>query len=201
MKRGLLCTLGPILFIVVVFESSHAQVQKMIPPNVSPAPVVGPQNVPPNPVAICPTTAWDQKILPSARFMVLSLWGGAAVLDRETGLVWEKLPSPNNKKWEDARSYCNNLSVGNRMGWRLPTVQELTSLVDPSVSVSAQPKLPLGHPFSNVQSNLYWSGITDSLSTSLVWYVDFGNGRVAIGPKSFYGSVWCVRGGQGVNPQ
>ena len=196
MKHGLLYTLGPIVLIMVAFATSPAQVQKMIPPNVSPAPVMAPQNIPPNPLAICPTTAWDQKLPPSARFMVLSLWGGAAVLDRETSLVWERAPS-NNKKWEDAQSYCNNRSVGNRMGWRLPTVQELASLVDPSVSTLL--KLPMGHPFSNVQSTFYWSAITSA--PSMAWYVDFSNGRVDVGPKSFYGWVWCARGGQGVNPQ
>jgi len=39
------------------------------------------------------TPSWDQKLqcdtqATCPRFIVLSNWGGAAVLDRETGLVW-----------------------------------------------------------------------------------------------------------------
>ena len=46
------------------------------------------------------TPSWDQQLPASTRFVVLSNWidaahpsGGAAVLDRETGLVWEQSPT------------------------------------------------------------------------------------------------------------
>ena len=44
------------------------------------------------------TPSWDQKIQCDAqatcpRFVVLSNWNSEAVLDRETGLVWEKSPT------------------------------------------------------------------------------------------------------------
>src|SRR5215467_3710646 len=45
------------------------------------------------------TPSWDQQLPVSTRFIVLANWidadhpsGGAAVLDRETGLVWEQNP-------------------------------------------------------------------------------------------------------------
>ena len=74
--------------------------------------------------------AWSQ-ILPAAdRFRLVM--GGAAVLDRETGLVWEQSPDTNLQTWLSAQFHCNALATGGRLGWRLPTLQELASLVDPN---------------------------------------------------------------------
>jgi hypothetical protein len=125
-----------------------------------------------------------------------------AVLDKETGLVWEQSPSTDTKNWLDAQIHCNKLAKGNRMGWRLPTLQELGSLVDPSRS---NPSLPNGHPFSNVQSSssssFYWSATTNAFSTSYAWGVPFDDGVVSNDGKIANSYVWCVRGGQGVDPQ
>jgi hypothetical protein len=77
----------------------------------------------------------------------------------------------------------------------------LASLVDQTQS---SPALPSGHPFSNVQSILYWSATTDASDTSKAWGVGFTNGGVGSADKSDVNNmkhVWCVRGGQGVDPQ
>ena len=37
--------------------------------------------------------AWDQSLPASTRFVVLTNWGQQAVLDKETGLVWERSPA------------------------------------------------------------------------------------------------------------
>lgn len=122
------------------------------------------------------------------------------VLDKETGLVWQKNVSSDIVTWEAAQIYCNNLSLGGRMGWRLPTVQELASLVDKTQSY---PALPSGHPFTNVTPYaVYWSATTYADYTINAWCVGMPNGLV--GSYSKPGapvSVWCVRGGQGVDPQ
>jgi len=103
--------------------------------------------------------AWSQT-LPAAQRFVLVL-GGNAVLDKETGLVWEKSPSTSTTDWATAFRACNGESLGNRKGWRLPTLQELASLVDPTQS---GPALPAGHPFTNVSltPSGYWSATTDA---------------------------------------
>ncbi len=90
--------------------------------------------------------------------------------------------------------------MGNRKGWWLPTIQELASLIDPSVPFPG-PTLPAGHPFSNVQSSVYRSATTNASNTSFAWGVGFSLGDVLNGSKSSGGFVWCVRGGQGVDPQ
>ncbi len=119
---------------------------------------------------------------------------GAGVLDKETGLVWEKSPANLWNSWVDDVDKCAQLEVDGRKGWHLPTIEQLASLAD--TSVSGLPKLPAGHPFTGVLPDYYWS------ATSCVyggaWWVNFVNGSVGY---SYYKTgeayVWCVRGGQG----
>jgi Protein of unknown function (DUF1566) len=154
------------------------------------------------------TPSWDQTLPAATRFIVLSNFAGAAVLDRETGLVWEQSPDTTNRAWggpgvllgDGAQFHCNNKTVGNRKGWRLPTLQELTSLVDPS-NPGGNPDLPPGHPFINVQSDNYWSATTYAANTSFAQFVSFFSSGVGISAKTNQLFVWCVRGGQGVDPQ
>lgn len=141
--------------------------------------------------------SWDQTLPASTRFIVLSNMNSDAVLDRETGLVWEKSPSATLVDWENAQFQCNRSATGGRLGWRLPTLQELASLVDPSVSPG--PTLPAGHPFTTVQSAVYWSATT--FAASFAWAVVFYNGGVSVVDRSLNVFVWCVRGGQGVDSQ
>jgi hypothetical protein len=155
-------------------------------------------------VAAAQSQPWD-KVIAKKRFIVLLDFNNQAVRDNETGLVWEQSPGTGNFGWAEAQSVCNTNPVGNRLGWRLPTIQELASLIDPSVPPPG-PTLPVGHPFSNVQSdslNLYWSATTFAGNTSVAWGVPFYNGGVNLGDKSASSNrlVWCVRGGQGVDPQ
>ena len=147
------------------------------------------------------TPSWDQTLPSATRFIVLSNLGSAAVLDRETGLVWEKVPDGTNTyAWEDAQFHCNQLTTGNRMGWRLPTLQELASLLDPSVAPPG-PTLPAGHPFSNVQSYFYWSATTYARATSNAWFAYLHGANVDPNDKTIPYYAWCVRGGHGVDPQ
>lgn len=138
--------------------------------------------------------SWDQTLPAATRFIVLSNFNGEAVLDRETGLVWERSPSPFGATWVDARFVCTRKAIGNRRGWRLPALAELASLLDISVSPPS-PALPLGHPFLNVQLSIYWSATTRADNPALAWDVILDNGNVDSNSKLFTFLVWCVRGG------
>ena len=134
--------------------------------------------------------AWAQVLTPEQRFV--TIMGGAAVLDRETGLVWEQSPQTTTHQWSDARLECMSRTVSGRKGWRLPSVNELTSLLD---MTNTDPALPTGHPFSNVLPSHYWSATTGAEIPTLAWDTHFGNGQVTRNTKSSYVFVWCVRGG------
>ena len=88
------------------------------------------------------TPSWDQTLACTTlancpRFIVLSNFSSAAVLDRETGLVWEQSPSPSPATWLFAQIICLFSVTGGREGWHLPTVQELTSLKQNGLSLVA----------------------------------------------------------------
>ena len=141
--------------------------------------------------------AWDQKKAAANRFVVLTNWFSQAVLDKETGLVWEKAVASEQRAWgagpDNARLACATRAVGGRKGWRLPSIAELASLIDPSVAAPG-PTLPPGHPFTGVQAS-YWSATTDAEDPSLAWYVGFHGSHVLTIVKTFNLQVWCVRGG------
>jgi len=117
------------------------------------------------------------------------------IFDKETGLIWARdanLPG-RTMTWQDAIDYCRGLTLGNRKGWRLPTVEELSSLAHSSQS---NPALPSGHPFVNVQAYHYWSSTTYESRSDYAWYVGMSSGYVKYNPKSYNYHVWPVRGGK-----
>jgi len=143
--------------------------------------------------------SWDQQINKPKRFKVLSQFAGAAVRDKETGLVWEQSPSTSTFTWVFALDHCYPLALGGRKGWRPPTIEELASLVDTS---NASPALPTGHPFtltSAQEDGFYWSATTSAISSSDAWSVFLGTGNVGNSGKANTFFVWCVRGGQGID--
>lgn len=136
--------------------------------------------------------SWDKKLPSASRFTVLTDFGGAAVRDNETGLVWEQSPETKTMNWTTARFQCTSRKIGGRMGWRLPSVHELASLVDPSVSPG--PTIPAGHPFSNVQAAHYWSASAFTGKPTHAWNVGFVMGMVHDIKIKDSHNVWCVRG-------
>jgi len=138
------------------------------------------------------------------RFQVLDQFGGAAVLDKETGRVWERSPSTTTRNWNNALRHCYTLEVGGRLGWRLPTIEELASLLDPN-SID-QFFLPPGDPFILPTPRTYWSATTNASNPNFAWRVRFlktgedVTNPVNPGPKNGTGILaWCVRGGQGID--
>lgn len=146
--------------------------------------------------------SWDKKIDASERFQVLKAFKNDAVLDRETGLVWERSPSTDTFAWENARLYCAQKAVGGRGGWRLPAFNELASLVDPTIIDPAVPRLPKGHPFRDVQAGDYWSATVFANEPGFTMLVQFhfvsgSDAPIGVGDANMAGApkfAWAVRG-------
>ena len=136
------------------------------------------------------TLRWDTEH-PSASRFVTAFPG--AVLDKNTGLVWEQAPDATDRIWASATSYCVQKNVGGTVGWRLPSVVELKSVQDGSPGAVA-PFVPAS-VFTGVQSIFYWSATTVADNPSFAWSVFFLGDVVAVSGKSSTFPAWCVRGG------
>jgi hypothetical protein len=146
----------------------------------------------------CTLKAWSRKldctsIANCPRFKVLSDLNNEAVLDRETCLVWEQRLKGWTSVWH--ANLCN-YPIGGRYGWRLPTLQELMSLIDPTQS---NPALPPGHPFNfqGVPMSFFWSAThSNNNYFDSIWGVNFETGVNSWVPGDYSRQWWCVRGGQ-----
>ena len=132
-----------------------------------------------------PTTGCD-----SSRFKCVL--AGEAVLDLETGLVWERVPTTQPYNGLAAFSICTGRKTGGRAGYRLPRIEELMSLID----VTSYPYgLPTGHPFDIGQTTEVWSSTNVPEASEGAWLniTDFSFGWASRGTSR---GVWCVRGGE-----
>jgi predicted ribonuclease toxin of YeeF-YezG toxin-antitoxin module len=114
--------------------------------------------------------------------------------DKKSGLFWQdqKANSDTNKKltYKKAIEYCENLKLGGYR-WRLPTIDELKSIVDYKREDKAIKK---GFKYVSVgKYDWYWSSSQDVSDKKYAWVVDFYYGDDGFGHKSDSGFVRCVR--------
>ena len=119
--------------------------------------------------------------------------GDDTVTDNNTNLMWQDnadVADENMKKtWEDAKTYCTDLSLAGHSDWYLPSIEELVSISDKGRSYPS-----INPAFSNVVSSRYWSSLANVSDTSFAWCVFFHNGGNSnLNGKSNTDYVRCVR--------
>jgi hypothetical protein len=134
--------------------------------------------------------------------------GNGTVTHTPTGLTWKRCQegktwsggtctgSATSHTWSQALTLAATANHAGQTDWRLPNIQELTSLVEecrvnPSINDTI---------FPNTSASLVWSGSPLAHNTSVAWFVFFGNGDSYDDYR--YGShgVRLVRGGQSLAP-
>ncbi len=124
---------------------------------------------------------------PTQRFVVQE----DVVHDRTTGLMWtRKNVGSKRLTWSDAKTACAAVREGGFEDWRLPTIQELLSLLDYS---RRQPAIDSAF---ECESAWYWSATPYSASPSVcAWLVGFSGGGSLYGGQGGEGYVRAVRSG------
>ncbi len=100
--------------------------------------------------------------------------GDGTVTDRTTRLMWEKEGSSPNLGWRQAKEYVKSLNKKNFLGysdWRMPTTEELASLLAPRVNDEG---LHIASVFSCKQ-RVCWSSDLGEHNTRAV---DFSEGSI-----------------------
>ena len=128
-------------------------------------------------------------------------WDANTVSDSATGLTWQRnLPATYAGcigdlggfravvHREEAKAYCTDLALVG-VGWRLPTHDELLSIVDashtdPSINPNA---------FPNTPSTFFWSSSLVVGLTDIAWGVHFSRGLSPSYGTDSAGRLRCVR--------
>jgi hypothetical protein len=96
--------------------------------------------------------------------------GDGTVTDRTTGLLWQQKDG-GEMTWERAQEYCGTLTLGGKTGWRLPTNQELFSILDHN-----NPKPTVDSAFTKTDAEYWWTSEARADDPSRVWSVNAGGG-------------------------
>lgn len=115
---------------------------------------------------------------------------GDLLVDRKSGLVWQRGHSSVVVDHATATAYCQGLVLGGySSGWRVPSKFELESVVDfsmgnPAIDELAFPSTPINGYFWT--STPYYNAAGQAF-----WYVNFGAGNSGYGMDTCW--VRCVR--------
>jgi len=109
-------------------------------------------------------------------------------VDQTTNLMWQVDNPEETMNWEEAIEYCKNLTYAGYNDWRLPSIKELTSIIDYSKHLPAC-------KIEEIKSSSYWSASIYASSSDYAWRVDFYDGNVSGYSKSDSYFVRAVRGG------
>ncbi|MAF20946.1 MAG: hypothetical protein CMI55_04775 [Parcubacteria group bacterium] len=102
--------------------------------------------------------------------------GGKVVIDYATGLMWQQSGSSNELSYREAEDYVDRLNRGSYAGfsdWRLPTVEELASLLEPR-----KEGVRYIDPLFDLRQQWFWSN--DKRSSGKAWPVSVRAGIVTL---------------------
>jgi hypothetical protein len=115
------------------------------------------------------------------------------ITDRSTGLMWQTETKCYTSTWKEALSYCDQLTLAGFSDWRLPSREELRSIVD-YFKYGAS----IFDDFNDKAYGFYWSSTSVANDTDFAWGIRFNGGFDNRYNKYLKYSVRGVRGGQNI---
>ena len=113
------------------------------------------------------------------------------IRDTSTHLLWEDTPHVKESKITQtrAKSYCAELKLGELHDWRLPTIQELLTIIDYRRTSPSLLKV-----FNYVEpESFYWSQTVVADESDAFWGVNFKRGASSKASEYYDRYVRCVR--------
>lgn len=110
--------------------------------------------------------------------------GDGTVTDNNTGLIWQQNEDDVQTYWSDAKAHCAGLSLGGKLGWRLPTKFELVTLVNLN---QTNPAIDTAYFKGTNVDKGYWTSAEELGKAYNAWLVDFSTGGTSTWPK---GSIY-----------
>ena len=114
--------------------------------------------------------------------------GDGTVTDKVTGLMWQKAGSPSDMKFDSAVKYVEELNssrFGGYGDWRLPTMEELYSLMEETPNENRKFMDNLFDPAQSLcwsaDENPRYSGTRSPLSVKAAFCVNFAKGETSAG--------------------
>ena len=122
-----------------------------------------------------PSVQGIDKTLPNtSRFTVLTDFGGTAVRDNETGLVWEPSPETKTQNWTNAQFYAQAVPSADVMAGDSPQCTNLRAwLILPSYGGSASDRLS----FYQCKTHTFSVATSFTGKLSFPWNIGFLMGR------------------------
>lgn len=119
--------------------------------------------------------------------------GHAVVIDQTTGLMWQQAGSAEPLTWEDGKRYLAHLNAVQYAGfsdWRLPTLEELVSLLEFTPNRDGF----YLDPIFETNDPAYCDWTSDLMASGNAWVVSFSSGFVYDGYANYYqGYIRAVR--------
>jgi uncharacterized protein DUF1566/F5/8 type C domain-containing protein len=122
--------------------------------------------------------------------------GDGTIVDRRTGLLWQKdLPAEGPMDFMQASSYASASTLGGHCGWKVPSLAEMMTLVDTSRQGSAA--VGFFAPFTD--PGVYWTSSSDlvcppgtTCDLSSAYDISFADGSIDNVPVSAVNNVRLV---------
>jgi len=112
------------------------------------------------------------------------------ILDTSTNLLWQD--AAENKSlsitYKESQEYCAKLVIAEYSDFRIPTLQELQSIIDYN---NYKPAIING--FNYAPNETYWSSTPSAKDNAFLWNINFTKGHSSTSAKYYDRHIRCVQ--------